>query len=151
MTTPRAGDTPSLGEKPSTSLHEHDPHHGEVSTPRLRLGEKGILGRKPKHHDPNWTGEDVDFSMVNEKATLRKMDIRLIPMLAVLYLLSFLDRGNIGNAKIQGLTADLELKGDQYNLCLTGMLQPVSSRNPTNTKKCSSSLTAPLKSHRICC
>jgi MFS family permease len=40
-------------------------------------------------------------------------------MLAVLYLLSFLDRGNIGNAKIEGLQEDLKLTNDQYNLCLT--------------------------------
>jgi sugar phosphate permease len=47
------------------------------------------------------------------------MDLRLIPMLASLYLLSFLDRGNIGNAKIQGLQTDLKLTGSQYNLCAT--------------------------------
>lgn len=47
------------------------------------------------------------------------MDIRLIPMLALLYLLSFLDRGNIGNAKIEGLQEDLNMTNDQYNLCLT--------------------------------
>lgn len=47
------------------------------------------------------------------------MDMRLIPMLALLYLLSFLDRGNIGNAKIEGLQEDLKLTDDQYNWCLT--------------------------------
>jgi len=36
-------------------------------------------------------------------------------MLALLYLLSFLDRGNIGNAKIEGLTEDLNMTGAQYN------------------------------------
>ncbi|SPQ22972.1 a6b7797f-7c22-47a5-81fe-af5e241fd7b4 [Thermothielavioides terrestris] len=47
------------------------------------------------------------------------MDMRLIPMLALLYLLSFLDRGNIGNAKIEGLQENLCLTDDQYNWCLT--------------------------------
>ncbi|KAH6607284.1 MFS permease [Trichoderma cornu-damae] len=47
------------------------------------------------------------------------MDMRLLPMLAVLYLLSFLDRGNIGNAKIEGLQEDLNMSPSQYNLCLT--------------------------------
>ena len=42
-------------------------------------------------HDPNWDGHDVDFSHVDEKKVLRKMDIRLLPMLALLYLLSFLE------------------------------------------------------------
>ncbi|KAI0515276.1 major facilitator superfamily domain-containing protein [Xylaria bambusicola] len=59
------------------------------------------------------------FAHLDEKKILRKMDIRLIPMLALLYLLSFLDRGNIGNAKIEGLQEDLNMTDDQYNLCLT--------------------------------
>ncbi|KAI1166903.1 major facilitator superfamily domain-containing protein [Nemania serpens] len=59
------------------------------------------------------------FAHLDEKKILRKMDIRLIPMLALLYLLSFLDRGNIGNAKIEGLQEDLKMTNDQYNLCLT--------------------------------
>lgn len=48
-----------------------------------------------------------------------KIDIRLIPMLAVLYLISHLDRANIGNAKILGLTEDLRLSGLQYNIALS--------------------------------
>lgn len=56
-----------------------------------------------------------DFAGVDENAVLRKMDIRLIPMLSMLYLLAFLDRGNIGNAKIEGLVDDLHMTGSQYN------------------------------------
>ncbi|KAJ5989192.1 Major facilitator superfamily domain general substrate transporter [Penicillium waksmanii] len=56
---------------------------------------------------------------VDEKAVLRKMDLRLIPMLSILYLLAFLDRGNIGNAKIEGLVDDLNMTGPQYNWTLT--------------------------------
>ncbi|KAH6624132.1 major facilitator superfamily domain-containing protein [Chaetomium sp. MPI-SDFR-AT-0129] len=59
------------------------------------------------------------FAHLDEKAILRKMDLRLIPMLALLYLLSFLDRGNIGNAKIEHLQENLSLTDDQYNWCLT--------------------------------
>lgn len=63
--------------------------------------------------------EGVDTSSVVPQKTLNKMDRKLIPMLAILYLLSFLDRGNIGNAKIQGLTTDLKMSGTEYNLCAT--------------------------------
>jgi hypothetical protein len=59
------------------------------------------------------------FAHLDEKKILRKMDWHLIPMLALLYLLSFLDRGNIGNAKIEGLQEDLGMTGAQYNWCLT--------------------------------
>ena len=47
---------------------------------------------------------------------LRKLDLRLLPFVSLLYLLSFLDRANIGNAKIAGLTTDLKLKGLEYNI-----------------------------------
>lgn len=59
------------------------------------------------------------FPDIDEKKLLRKLDRHLIPILAVLYLLAYLDRGNIGNAKIQGLAEDLHLKGNQYNIALT--------------------------------
>lgn len=39
------------------------------------------------------SGVGVNVSQVDEAKTLRKMDIRLIPVLTVLYLLSFMDRG----------------------------------------------------------
>jgi len=61
----------------------------------------------------------ASFAHLDEKKILRKMDVRLIPMLAILYLLSFLDRGNIGNAKIEGLQEDLKMTAPQYNWCLT--------------------------------
>ncbi|KAL4897448.1 major facilitator superfamily domain-containing protein [Aspergillus ambiguus] len=59
-----------------------------------------------------------------EKKVLWKMDIHLIPMLALLYLLAFLDRGNIGNAKIEGLLDDLNMSGHQYSLALTVFFFP---------------------------
>jgi hypothetical protein len=38
--------------------------------------------------------EGVTGSPVNEKALLRKLDLKLLPAVSVLYLLSFLDRSN---------------------------------------------------------
>ena len=40
-------------------------------------------------------------------------------MLTLLYVLAFLDRGNIGNAKVAGMNKELNLTGTQYNLALT--------------------------------
>ena len=42
----------------------------------------------------------VDVSGVDEAKLVRKLDWRLIPWLSFLYLLSFLDRTSIGNAKV---------------------------------------------------
>lgn len=47
-----------------------------------------------------------------------KCDLYVIPPLFVLFLLAFLDRTNIGNAKIQGLEKGLNMSGDQYNMAL---------------------------------
>ncbi|TIA53911.1 MFS general substrate transporter [Aureobasidium pullulans] len=67
--------------------------------------------------DPSVTLES--FAHLDINKILRKIDMRLVPMLTILYLLSFLDRGNIGNAKIEGLAEDLNLTGADYNWCLT--------------------------------
>ncbi|KAI4834406.1 MFS general substrate transporter [Aureobasidium sp. EXF-8845] len=67
--------------------------------------------------DPSVTLES--FAHLDINKILRKVDMRLVPMLTILYLLSFLDRGNIGNAKIEGLAEDLKLTGAEYNWCLT--------------------------------
>lgn len=48
-----------------------------------------------------------------------KLDLRLIPWLCLLYLISFLDRTNIGNAKLDGLEKSLHITGGQYNACLS--------------------------------
>lgn len=43
---------------------------------------------------------DVDTSGVDERRLMRRVDLYVVPWLAVLYLLNFLDRGSIGNAKV---------------------------------------------------
>lgn len=48
-----------------------------------------------------------------------KVDRRLIPMLASLYLMCHIDRANIGNAKIEGMVKDLAMTGVQYNTVLS--------------------------------
>ncbi|KZT66421.1 MFS general substrate transporter [Daedalea quercina L-15889] len=55
--------------------------------------------------------------VVDPRRILRKLDWHLLPFVSILYLLSFLDRANIGNAKVAGLTTDLHLTGIQYNWC----------------------------------
>ena len=54
-------------------------------------------------------GADVETSTVNEKALLRKLDLTLLPAVTLLYLLSFLDRANVGNAKVAGLTEAINM------------------------------------------
>lgn len=57
-------------------------------------------------------GEEVGAAaaaadIISERALLRKLDWRLLPAVGILYLLSFLDRSNVANARIEGLATDL--------------------------------------------
>ncbi|KAI4745505.1 MFS transporter [Aureobasidium sp. EXF-12298] len=49
-----------------------------------------------------------------EKALVRKIDFRLMPMLVLMYILNYLDRNNIASARLAGLETDLALTSSQY-------------------------------------
>lgn len=53
-----------------------------------------------------------------EKSLTRKCDLHVLAPVAFLYMLAFLDRINIGNARIQGLEKDLNMKGQDFNIAL---------------------------------
>ncbi|KAB8292141.1 hypothetical protein EYC80_007884 [Monilinia laxa] len=54
-----------------------------------------------------------------ERDLCRKFDFRLLPVLACMYLFNSLDKGNLGNAKTDGLEKDLGFKSNQYNIILS--------------------------------
>lgn len=64
------------------------------------------------------TASEEIFDAAAEKALLRKCDICVVPILFVLFMLSFIDRINIGNARLQGLEKDLDMKNHDYNIAL---------------------------------
>lgn len=56
---------------------------------------------------------------IMEKKLVRKLDWNLVPLVMAMYLLAFLDRSNIGNAKIAGMSKALDLTTSRYNWLLT--------------------------------
>ncbi|KAK5076233.1 hypothetical protein LTR51_001913 [Lithohypha guttulata] len=58
-----------------------------------------------------WTAEE-------EKKLVRKIDLFLMPTIWLMYLLSYMDRTNIGNAKVAGMSDDLHLSSNQYSTAL---------------------------------
>ncbi|KAI1795256.1 MFS general substrate transporter [Ganoderma leucocontextum] len=74
-------------------------------------------------HEPARTSHSQNHD-VDPRKVFWKLDIRLVPLACLLYLLSFLDRTSIGNAKIAGLVDDLHLTGLRYNLCAAILLVP---------------------------
>ncbi|EPS28482.1 hypothetical protein PDE_03428 [Penicillium oxalicum 114-2] len=54
-----------------------------------------------------------------ERNLMRKIDLHILPFVVLLYLFSFLDRVNIGNARLYGLEEDLGLVGNQYQVAVS--------------------------------
>ncbi len=65
-------------------------------------------------------GELIQIDPALDARITRKFDTRVMPWLFGLWLLAFIDRSNIGNARINGLQTDLKLgTGPMFNIALT--------------------------------
>ncbi|KDN36615.1 hypothetical protein RSAG8_10718, partial [Rhizoctonia solani AG-8 WAC10335] len=64
---------------------------------------------------PDQSEVDLQF----ERRLIRKMDLHVCPWVMLIYLVSFLDRVNIGNARLFGMEADLGMKGSQYQTAVS--------------------------------
>jgi hypothetical protein len=84
-----------MEEKPITTQHDRtNERKSSVSSGHVKPST--VQAEEITRIDALATGAGVtlaSFAHLDEKKILRKMDLRLIPMLALLYLLSFLDRG----------------------------------------------------------
>ncbi|KAF9965477.1 hypothetical protein BGZ70_004784 [Mortierella alpina] len=79
-------------------------------------------GPTPPYYDTALEAETsslIDVDPVAIKKLKAKIDRRLVPLVSMLYLCAFLDRVNIGNAKVGGLEADLQLTPSEYNWSLS--------------------------------
>ncbi|ODQ77577.1 hypothetical protein BABINDRAFT_53940 [Babjeviella inositovora NRRL Y-12698] len=57
------------------------------------------------------TGEEIE---ILERRVKRKIDMRILPMLVLIYILNYLDRNNIATARLAGLEEDLNMTSVQY-------------------------------------
>jgi len=53
-----------------------------------------------------------------EKSIVRRLDIRTLPILVILFILNILDRNTIANARLGGLEAELGMSDTQYQTAL---------------------------------
>ncbi|KAG8860505.1 hypothetical protein FRB96_003759 [Tulasnella sp. 330] len=98
----------------------------ELESPSPLSDEEKVSGPMPKEVSPDASdaelaafGTVVKFSKAEEAALVRKFDRRIMPLVTILYLSNFIDRTNVGNAKVAGLAKDLHLVGYQYNTGLS--------------------------------
>ncbi|KAF2771288.1 MFS transporter-like protein [Teratosphaeria nubilosa] len=86
-------------------------------------------GIYPRHEDGIAYDGDLHAQCpphTTERKLVTKIDWHVLPFLCILYLLAFLDRVNIANANVYGLSKELGLstKGDQYNIALVIFFVP---------------------------
>ncbi|KAI1261479.1 MFS transporter [Xylariaceae sp. FL1019] len=60
----------------------------------------------------------ADYAVL-ERKLVRKIDLRLMPVLVFMIILNYLDRQALPNARLQGLETDLGLKDEEYNTAIS--------------------------------
>ncbi|KAH7142154.1 major facilitator superfamily transporter [Dactylonectria macrodidyma] len=91
---------------------------------------KGLLSQKPSLDVPGL--ETVDLADTEmEKRIVRKQDMRILPWICVTYLLNYLDRVNLGNARTlnndtpeHNIVEQLNLTGQRYNVAVALFFVP---------------------------
>lgn len=58
--------------------------------------------------------DDPVFSYEEQRKIIRRVDFRLVLMLGFLHCVCLIDRGNIGGAKLAGMSTELNLIGNRY-------------------------------------
>ncbi|KAE9377036.1 major facilitator superfamily protein [Stipitochalara longipes BDJ] len=88
---------------------------GPIHLTNVIIGEKQDVAHS---EDVEKVTLDEAIDPIAEKKLLWKVDCHVVPPLLILFLLAFLDRVNIGNAKIQGMTKELHMVGQDYSIAL---------------------------------
>ncbi|KIW61067.1 hypothetical protein PV05_01229 [Exophiala xenobiotica] len=86
----------------------------------MSIDEKAIERRE---EDPVIIPKDIEalpeIDHAAEARLIRKLDLYIIPPTMLLYLFSFLDRVNIGNARLYGFEEDLGITSTQYSTAVS--------------------------------
>lgn len=64
----------------------------------------------------DFAGRDAEWVAFQNKKLVRRIDMRLLPLLIALYMLNFLDRSNLAQARQGTLEVDLGMEGTDFNL-----------------------------------
>ncbi|KAK5061243.1 hypothetical protein LTR84_007785 [Exophiala bonariae] len=60
----------------------------------------------------------VEVNTTLASQIIRKTDMHLLPLCVVINIFNFIDRSNIGNARLLGMQHDLQLSGNKYNIAV---------------------------------
>ncbi|CAG8939991.1 unnamed protein product [Penicillium salamii] len=62
---------------------------------------------------------DIEYRQKVETELRRKIDTRILPLIVLIYLLNYLDRNSITQARLYGLQEDTGVKGAQYQTAIS--------------------------------
>lgn len=119
--------------KVSTSLPGSFASHILTVAPEPKASPESSLEDDQRQYQSQGAGVVYDDDLhvpcpahTSERKLVAKIDLRVIPLLCILYLLAFLDRVNISNANIFGLSTELNLnpRTNQYNTALVIFFVP---------------------------
>ncbi|KAJ5251624.1 hypothetical protein N7489_002034 [Penicillium chrysogenum] len=94
---------PILEDKESRNIHVEDVDSLKVTDEKAQGDYSGATAKI----DP------AEIKLV------RKLDLRIMPILWAMYFLNYIDRNAIANARLNNLEEDLGLVGTQYNTCIS--------------------------------
>ncbi|KAH3661433.1 hypothetical protein OGAPHI_006840 [Ogataea philodendri] len=84
-----------------------------------KQGERIEILTKEDSFDQVDTGEIIEETQKYDKKMeykiCRKLDFRILPVISLMYLFNSLDKGNISNAKTDGIEKDLGIGGQEWN------------------------------------
>ncbi|KAF4568225.1 hypothetical protein EYR40_010375 [Pleurotus pulmonarius] len=102
-----------------------------MSDPSHSYGQKEVVNSPSAA--THASSSSVAYDPVLEKRIWRKLDLYVVPIIAMFYILSLVDRTNIGNARVAGLQRDLKMSNTQYSMALTVTYIPyILAELPTN-------------------
>ncbi|TDZ34437.1 putative transporter [Colletotrichum spinosum] len=78
------------------------------------------LSRRTSKSDGETPAESLshrhDFTPEEQKRIMRRVDVRVVATVGLLYCFSVIDRSNLPAAAVAGMTEDLDLKGNRYSI-----------------------------------
>lgn len=97
-----------IGDQPSA---QHIQHHDDAHSQEI----KGADAEAAAHPRQQLTADEL----LLEKKLRRKIDLRIMPIVVLIYLMNYIDRNNYAAARLQGLEEDLGMTDQEYQIGLS--------------------------------
>ncbi|KAL6454784.1 hypothetical protein SBY92_004255 [Candida maltosa Xu316] len=118
-----SSEKPALNPLESSDIKKHETQHVESDDGKFSESEIGSQETGESNYYINLPESLQHMTQLElkelDKKTTRRIDLRLMPMLILIYILNYIDRTALANARLGGLEEDLGLVGNQYQICMS--------------------------------